>query len=225
MLSVGAPWEIHRAVVNGRVVDFYAKDGAIDGYSSELYLMPDYNAGFVTLAAGSTSGQVAALTANYIADTMLPALEQVARAQALKNFGGTYQGVQNNLNASMVIDVDPALSGLRLAQFHSNGTDILQSLIALVGEGGISFQLQPTNTKTQNQISFRVLAEIANPVIDGGIASSQCSTWTSVDSERYGIRPLDDFIFDVNEDGEATQVTPTLLGVTMQRVASSASSA
>ncbi|KAE9386343.1 beta-lactamase/transpeptidase-like protein [Gymnopus androsaceus JB14] len=85
-MSVGKPWEIIRTSVDGRVVDLYTKSGDVGAYSSVLVIIPDYNAGFATLAAGGDAIQVSAVTADLIIDAFLPALEQAAENKPWRNW-------------------------------------------------------------------------------------------------------------------------------------------
>ena len=65
--SVGAPWEISRMEVAGRIVDYYTKEGDIGVYAAGLYLIPEFNAGFALVSARGkipgSSGNATAPTA------------------------------------------------------------------------------------------------------------------------------------------------------------------
>lgn len=222
MFSVGAPWEIRRVSVNGHIVDMYNKNGGTGGYASQLCLLPDYNAGFVTLAAGLNASSVVAIVSNFIGETVLPALEEAAQEQALANFGGTYQGSGDNLNSILTVDIDPTLSGLRIRELRSNDVDVLTEFASEAGiSGPVDFQLQPSNTKTSSQVSFRAIPLFRSSAVSGGIFPSDCGSWSTIDALRYGNRPIDDFIFEVSEDGQAISITPTTLDIVMKRAQSS----
>ncbi len=128
--SVGAPREIVRDISsdpNGRVVNWYTKEGDIGTYAAKLHLSPDYNAGFGILAAQDEGMPQVSLIADAVAQAFLPALEVAARTQATAAYVGTYSSPDTSLNSSLSLASD-GLPGLLITAWDSNGTDQLLTL-------------------------------------------------------------------------------------------------
>lgn len=136
--SVGAPWEIIRYIhpSTGKVTDLYTKLGDSGSYGGALVLIPDYNAGFSLLEASSDSALrsvVGNLILDYLTETILPALEAQAEAEAAANYVGEYVSTDAKLNSSVSVvylNVDESSTGpgLAISSWISNGTDVLASL-------------------------------------------------------------------------------------------------
>ncbi|KAF2235028.1 beta-lactamase/transpeptidase-like protein, partial [Viridothelium virens] len=217
-LSVGRPWEIARQALNPpyeHVVDIYTKTGDEETYSSLLALIPDYNAGWVSLASGP--GQDTVID-EIIVDAVIPHLEAAAREQAHMVFGGRYTA--SNLNSSLTIGTNPNVLGLQLTEWISNGSDILEALAAVYGNpgGSITVVLQPTDlempvrssafanaTGTMNgssarsvrKVAFRAIYEVPSKFTDSGVIAEACTSWFSVDGLPYGDFADDEFLIAV----------------------------
>lgn len=231
--SVGRPWEIYRIVQpsNGRVTDLYAKEGdSPPYYSAYLILAPDYDTGFTIQVAGSSG--LAAYANNIIADlltsTMIASLEVQAAAEATHNLAGTYSAPDTlNINSSMSLAVNMSLgSGLFITSWIMNGTDVLEAQ-AEYGPGDI-ITLFPTNLisisdgSVHTQRAFRSVASSTVFLPTFGPFLSQVTTrigWEDIDSQAYGSIALDQFIFTLDANGNATAVTPTAWRITLDRVA------
>jgi hypothetical protein len=220
--AVGAPWEIQRLQnAPHRVVDLYTKSGDLPGYASLLVLIPDWDVGFTILSAGTypTSSPDAniAVLADIIASTVFPAIEVAAREEADAALSGNYASSNPNLNASLTIATNPNMPGLGVTSWISNGTDMLVSPFA-----GQSIRLYPTGLKTvlaNGDVELGYRAVFENPTAEtiGGVFSSSCQTWMSVDAEYWGAVAMDEFVVMVGY-GVAKSVTLRVARVVLERV-------
>ena len=211
--AVGRPWEIFRATIgpleNNRVVDLYTKSGNFGGYGANLVLIPDYDVGFVALMA-SRRGRVPFEISGVIVDHLLPALEEAARMEADTAFAGTYQA-PGGLNYSLVLFSTPGEPGLSIDSWISNGTDMVEILFGYPEH----VQLYPTNikddrSKTQIWRSSYISLEDVGPF-------SACPSWVVVDRPAYGVYGVDEFVFHLDEKGNAFAVEMKALKIILQR--------
>lgn len=228
--SVGAPWEIARYIhpSSGKVTDLYTKLGDSGNYGGCIVLIPDYNAGFSVLDASNdtTRGNVANLVLDYVTEAILPALEAQAAAEAARNFVGTYVSTNSNLNSSVTVSFNASI-GLSISTWISNGTDVLASslfagtkprLLPSIpnqsnGAGKVAFQAS-TNAKTN---SFSVASKFGT-----GPFTAQYATnidWMTVDLTYYGGIGVNLFVFDVDEGGNATAVSPVVTRARLEKKA------
>jgi hypothetical protein len=219
--SIGAPWEIYGFQTDDRRVDLYSKAGDLGVYSSFMGLFPDYNAGFTVLLAGDSSPhQMTAKLAEMIADTMLPAFEEVARNQALERFAGTYFVMHGGSNSSITITAD-AGPGLKITEWTSNSVDMFQTLMALQGltdRATINIRLQPNGLQTARRISFSAIIGPASASSNGGPILSSCFSWMTLDSFIYGNLGLTEFEFELDDNGYAAAISPRALRITIPRM-------
>ena len=207
--SVGAPWEISRAVTapNSRVVDYYTKSGNLGFYNAILVLSPDYNIGFSLLAAGEDSSLDirVSILADLIGDTLLPALEVVAQQQAVGAFVGVYTSAPNS---SLTLASD-SFPGLAIKSWTSNSTDELAAYAMLQGVPSVELRLYPTNlvssSATGTSIAWRMI--LTEPSSDTGVFSLGCTSWGNIDNPIYGAQGVDEFDFTIGRDGVAKSVT------------------
>ncbi|CAI7653968.1 unnamed protein product [Penicillium pancosmium] len=216
--SVGAPWEIISFPVP-RLIDLYTKSGDIGSYSSILALSPDHGVGFTILVAGTGGHAVVAMVADLVAQTILPALEYIAKDQARVRFAGTYSAPSGGVNSSISIATDFG-PGLRVTNWTSNSTDMFQSLATLRGANDtsqITIRLYPTGLETPGNISFRALIPPDLGLTPIGPFTGSCITWVTVDSFIYGGVGLDEFVFALDDNLSATSVSPRVLRIDLQR--------
>ena len=228
--SVGVPWEIARYIhpSSGKVTDLYTKLGDSGNYGGCLVLIPDYNAGFSVLDASNdtTRGNITNLILDYVTEAIIPALEAQAAAEAARNFVGTYVSTEPNLNSSVTVSLNESI-GLSISTWISNGTDVLASplfdgikprLLPSIpnqsdahGAGKVAFQASK-NPKTD---SFSLASKFgAGPFV------AQYATnldWLTVDLTRYGGIGVKLFVFDVDEGGNATAVSPVVTRARLEK--------
>ncbi|KAF4631598.1 hypothetical protein G7Y89_g6535 [Cudoniella acicularis] len=220
--GTGAPWEIFRTQVNGRVIDMYTKNGGFGDYATILVLVPDFDFGFSILTA-STRGEAATsplvyLISEMIASTVLPALDQVAKDQAEAAFAGHYAA--SSLNSSLTITADDQ-PGLRVTNWVSNGTEFFQD-IGLGNNLGtyVDFRLQPNQLYTEDQVGFTGVGQTMPTPIYTGPFDVNCFTWGSVDRITYGNVGIEEFVFEIDPTtGKATNVQPKALRIKLEKQA------
>ncbi|KGO73644.1 Beta-lactamase-like protein [Penicillium italicum] len=217
--SVGAPWEIY-SFLTPRRVDLYTKAGDLGLYSSSIALSPDHNAGFTVLLAGANSHAMTSAIGEMVADIMLPALDEVARNQALERFGGTYALTSGSSNFSITITADDE-AGLVVSEWTNNSVDMIKSLMGLQGvtdRSAISIRLQPSGLETPGRISFLAVIYSLDVSEKAGPIVGSCFSWMLLESMVYGNVGLPEFEFALDHYGHATSLSPRALRVTLPRV-------
>lgn len=218
--NVGMPWQLYSAVSDPTdpIIDTYTYLGGLGAYSSYLGLVPNYNVGFAILAADS-AGSTPDLNAHadFIAGTLLPALETVAATEAIKGHAGTYSDAASG--AKLSIAANYTKTGLNVLSFTgSNGTDLKATLAELNNVSGgadaLSFRLFPTNLATDTTRSFRAVYQDMNAFADAGTPT--CVSWMNVDQLMYGGKSLDSFNFNY-KDGQAVSLEVPGFGLKLVR--------
>ncbi|KAJ9490159.1 hypothetical protein VN97_g3115 [Penicillium thymicola] len=155
-----------------------------------------------------------------VADIMLPALDEVAKDQALERFGATYALMSSSSNSSITITADEG-AGLVVSAWTSNSVDMIETLMTLQGvtDGSpISIRLQPSGLETPGRISFFAVIYSLGVSEDAGPLVSSCFSWMLLDSMVYGNVGLPEFEFALDHDGDATSLSLRALRVTLPRV-------
>lgn len=219
--SMGRPWEIIRYThASGAVTDMYTKAGDSGNYSSELVIVPEYDAGFTILGASSTAtrnGVVAAL-ADLLANTLIPAFETQARAEAEQNFAGTYTSSIQGVNSSVVLAVNNtagAAPGLLINSFISNGTEFKHALYYSAGARLVPSVLSDKSGK----VAFRIANANDASTIDKSKALFSgvgLADFLVGDAASYGGAALNQWVFQT-KGGKATELSPTFLDITLKR--------
>lgn len=213
--AVGAPWEI-LSFGNERPVDLYTKSGDIGVYSSVLALSPDHSVGFTILGAGDNSHESLALASDLVSAILIPALEQSAKNQAHQRFAGTYALANTNSSITLTTDDEP---GLLVTNWINNSSSMLTAFMVLNGirdPSQLSIRLYPTGLESPGKISFRAVTPPALPPGIGPFTSS-CITWVTLDSHVYGNVGIDEFVFNVDQSGNAVSVSPRALRTTLKK--------
>lgn len=233
--SVGAPWEITRTsglTQDNRVIDLYAKNGALGLYTSLLILIPDYDIALTILSAGPAApNNVLAETA---IKTFLPAIERIQKKHAVAHYAGSYTSSSSNSSLVLTVDEGP---GLHITQWINHGRDIFAAYIALnqITRGTLNVRLYPTrlSSRTANStattISFRAIFRILAPPApsnrsrptsdrDRRFLSTTCQSWGAIDSFPYGLRGTDEFVFHVEgKGGEVVSVEPRAFRMVLEK--------
>lgn len=219
--SMGRPWEIIRYThPSGSVTDMYTKAGDSGNYSSELVIIPEYNAGFTILGAASitTRNSVVAALADLLTNTLIPAFESQAKAETTQNFAGTYTSSVQGVNSSVVLAVNQtagAAPGLLIKSFVSNGTEFKHPLYYTPGARLVPSILSDKTGK----VAFRVANANDAPAIDkskalfSGVARAD---FLVGDAGSYGGAAFSQWVFQT-KNGKATELSPTFLDITLKR--------
>ncbi|KAJ5605487.1 beta-lactamase/transpeptidase-like protein [Penicillium lagena] len=203
--SVGAPWEIYSYMEDSRVIDLYTKAGDLGGYSSILALSPDHNVGFTILAAGVGTTEAVAGLSDLVANTLLPALEDVGKTEAKTNFGGVYESSQTNSTISISTDNGP---GLKVDSWVRGGDNMLTVLSAIEESSVNSVRLYPTGLNAPGEMSFRAIIQDLSASQGVGPITRSCNSWELADGKVYGNIGIDEFVFTVDSCGKGTGLSP-----------------
>ncbi|KAI9040333.1 alkaline D-peptidase [Aspergillus affinis] len=219
--SLGYPWIIYSSVKypNTSMVDIYTYYSDVGLYSSYLGIVPDFNIGFAILAADSVASPDLNAHADIIGDIFFEAMMKTSATQAAMNFGGHYRASNNR--SSITISAD-GLPGLFIEDFVSQGADFRKTLASLTGvqdPDDLSIRLYPTGltlpSESGSRQTFRAIFQDKTELADNGTPT--CVSWTDVGKLKFNQASLDEFVFEVNGDGEAIGVEIPALGVTLKK--------
>ena len=224
---IGAPWEIfYIATGQNRGTEIYAKTGNLGAYNTVFGLIPDLGIGFtVNTAHGSESGTDASLTlAGLVMGNFLPAVQAEAKKQAAERFNGIYASQKSNQTITITVDDEAGLAA---------SSPLFTNLIDLaLGPGKLNStqRLFPTGLRTTKQktgrsdtyvsrLAFRaVIDSLGEEGQNEGVGFSvPCTAWAGVSGLMYGGVSLDEIIFELGEDGNATGITLPVLRETWER--------
>lgn len=237
--AVGAPWEIIRAPAPDAALLrqasgssnatasasyqtwVYTKEGDIGLYTSLTALLPEFDAGFTVLTAGTAAHVLALNLADLITETFVPAFFEAARSETAELYTGTF--VDEITNSSAKIQVPAATAenqGVILSELIHNGTDFL-ALISAVQYGlpqgtQVEARLYPNrlqstlstdgNGESEIEQGWKLSYSVPGESAAAGAFTSQCATWESVGGLNYAGVSFDDLRFRVNTSaaGERT---------------------
>jgi hypothetical protein len=226
-LSVGAPWEILRIksdISTGHTIDLYTKGGSLGLYNSLLILIPDYQISVAILTAG-TEESITHTVAEMMIQTFVPLLHQVAREEARRNFAGIYISDSSD-NSSSQLSAHGI--GLLVEKWISNGSDLLavaERYSQMTNGGDLkSLRLCPTGLVEQidggTRVGYRALFETGRSMREGARVFNQASAWGMVDQITYGMIGVDDFVFELDAEGNAISIEPRVLRTKLMRAES-----
>lgn len=218
---VGMPWEIYRTQnltpAHPHVIDIYAKAGSAYGYQSQVAVIDEYGVAVVLLTAGSPNA--VHIIYDAILSTLVPAVDQIARDQAM-NYTGVFSSAPDGPGVSFWANVTQDKDSILLAGVERNGTDIISSLHEILSQSVGQFldvvattaRLYQTGVRKEatiiqgNVTERRVVKEDwriswdltlgAKTELPGyGLSSMNCLSWTLADWIYYGSEPLDRILF------------------------------
>lgn len=201
----GMPWEIFRTdeiLDSNRPVTFVTKGGGLPGYFSHIIVAPEYGVAFTILAAGipPLEGKIREV----VTVAVIRVLEELAWEQVTGSYSGSFVAVDEHLNSSIVLHSD-AKTGLSLASFISNGTDVLNTVIPSyaapdIQGGSVPWhaQLTPTllyknETAMQGEIWRMTVVIERNDSVPAGVWDRFCNT--DIDLARYAGLPINELVF------------------------------
>ncbi|KAL6910108.1 beta-lactamase/transpeptidase-like protein [Trichoderma evansii] len=224
---VGAPWEIIRTrsgIKTGSLVDLYTKSGSVGVYNSLLVLIPDYQVTLAILAAGPDAPTALNIATETAIQTLLPALDNAAKAESCSKFCGEYAPAGASRDSSLVISTDDG-PGLLLKEWTHQGHDLIaagQAYSNATRGGEIkALRLFPTGLRSGNQAAYRAIIDIIpyqfNPSVDY-VFDPQANLWGTPDQLVYGGIAIDDFVFHLDSRGSSAAVEPRVLREVYQRL-------
>lgn len=166
-------------------------------------LVPDYGVGFVMLGADSQSSPDLNAHADLLAMYLVPALEKNAIANANAQFTGSFTSGNSSIVVAPTKDPTP---GLAVSNFTSGNSDMFDIYAELSGvlKDNLNIRLYPTDmnekTATGERVGFRAIIQDVTALADAGTPT--CDTWRSVDMLQLGGVGIDQFTFEIDEDGE-----------------------
>ncbi len=179
-LSVGAPWEIYRAVEltpDERVVDLYTKGSDVREYHVSLALLPAYGlVASVLTASPPLTNYAGQLLRCSVLPRIVPAADAIARQQAAAAFAGLYVAAGDSARAASALRLvaDDVGLGLRVRELCLRGADITRNARAALTNGlpvNATMRLYPSglvspaagqgltaSTAAAARVSFRAVA-------------------------------------------------------------------
>lgn len=237
LASVGAPWGIRRIQLDRvnqphRTISVSTKAGSFKVYTAFLTLIRDWNIGFTIMMAGNTGysnfGQ-----ADLIGASLIPAYQAVVRDEASKIYGGRYSSTAMGkngtlLDSTLTITVSDSKPGLGLENFISNGTDMTNMAIELAlgqfytpvkPEARLYYtELEADTPDGGKRQAFKaVFEELAGPALGQPMWSTDCGSWVGQTAVTYGSLPLDQFIFNLDKNGDVVSVENLALRITLYK--------
>ncbi|KAI1073823.1 beta-lactamase/transpeptidase-like protein [Whalleya microplaca] len=234
-LLLGGPWEIHRASTvtkDQRLIEFYCKAGNLNTYNNMLCLVPDYGLVITILSGGpeSSAGLVdTALTK--VVRALLPAIEDAGKAETRPRFVGTYDDAGTNSSLALALDGGDDAPGLAVRSLVVRGVDVIENYARYAAlsnspkDQTVRVRLYPTNLDAAGgrRTAWRAVFDVGSPEQlaeqDAGAfwPDASCHTWGSMDRLTYGFRSMDEFVFELDAQGEATGVDLRTFRVGLRR--------
>lgn len=194
--AVGYPWEITRTdkLSNRTIVDIYAKDGGIFGYTSRFAVIPSHGIGFVILVSGEGFSPVTAL-AEALLDAVYPVIDDEATKEV--EAAGYTQKFTSGNDSWIEFEIDE--QGLKLKSLWARGVDSFAFLkTKIFGESLQDLRPYPTGAIDGDNEEWRLSFNINMPTADipsKNVYGETCYSWTTVDSFQYGGQALDRLFF------------------------------
>ncbi|KAI0465682.1 beta-lactamase/transpeptidase-like protein [Xylaria cf. heliscus] len=229
--AVGAPWEIrYLTLADQRVSQLYTKQGDAGTYHAALVLSPEHDLGWVVLAADATginASRIRETLMNSFGELFLPMAESQAKNEAEVNFAGFF--TDGATNSWVRIQTGPAgSSGLLVTGLTSHGVQVIgpeSPLIQIYGVGH-SARLYPSNLRAtsiskggsgtyDSRIGFK--ATYFNTTEPDKIQDPCLSAWTALGAPLYGQVSLDDWVFEMREDGQAAALNVGFLRLRLEK--------
>jgi hypothetical protein len=231
LMSVGAPWEIHRLALpvsagskRSRISDLYTKLGGQVAYSAIIALSPDHQIGFSILNAGNLATRDRTPLRNLVGQTFLPAAEAAGHENAAKVYAGTFVDPSDETtNITLTVDDDKPAIGIE--SLFLQGADVrgyLASIPAVEPADILSYRLYYSGNEYVAAYGglrklFNAATSSVKPTwtdVQGGneglLFEEQCTNW-----EEVGFWPTTAFELEV-KDGKLQSVIAQ--GVVMKRV-------
>lgn len=220
-------WEIARGTnltSDGRVIDLYSKAGNLaPTVASLLVLVPDYDIVIAFNMAGpAANGGIIYGVLTQIIGPLLQAVDAAAREEATERYVGTYNDAAADSTITLSTDDGP---GLLVSNFTVRGADVLTAYaqLPLVQTTIADLRLYPTNLIAGNKTEWRgvydtyTAKEAAAANAQLFFADGSCQSWSAIDNTIYGLKSLDEFVFESGPNGIVETITPTAWRVALKR--------
>ena len=213
---VGAPWEIRYLTdENQHVVESYTKQGDLGNYHAGLAFSRQHELGWVAMTATTPEGSsdIRGELFNAFEDFFIPMGETQARKEAIVNFNGTYVDAASNSSVTILVG-DDGRAGLGVPLMITRGKETIgpRSKFADIFHVGKSGRLYPSGLKTvkesssgkgeyASRLGFR--ATFFNETSGSELDDPCLMAWTALGAPTFGQVSLDDWVFELGEDGKA----------------------
>jgi hypothetical protein len=196
-------------------------------YHSTFAIIPDYNVGFSIMTAVDphTGYQVKIDGTDIMASTLLPAVAEVAKQQATRNFATRYV-TRDGTNSSLSLTTDN-LPGLKLESWIVNGTDMLLTLFANSDgskQGDVRLLPNELHHESSGKVGFTgTFLSFINPaghVANGDLSDFYgviCQDYAAQSRVLYGGVDITQLVFDVDAQGKAVSFRHLALRKTFYR--------
>ncbi|KAI0159517.1 beta-lactamase/transpeptidase-like protein [Xylariaceae sp. FL1272] len=216
---------------NNRMTQLPTKQGDVGSYHAALALSPEHDLGWIVLTADTTQTLQSSVRSDLLdafSSVFLPSAESQAAAEAKDNFVGTYTDPATNSSLSLVENTNHG-PGLFVESLISNGKQIIgpeSPFISIYGAGQ-SALLFPSGLKAVSKAAdgegtYDSKLGFKTTYFDQGTKNEvddPCLlTWTALGQPLYGGVALDDWVFEMGEDGKAKAVEVRILRVRLERV-------
>ncbi|RDW86091.1 uncharacterized protein DSM5745_02733 [Aspergillus mulundensis] len=217
--AIGAPWEIYRYEhpETGLVTDIYTKLGDSGSYGAMTLFIPDFDAGLnlITASTQATRSQQTLDLVQAVIGVFLPALTKQAARELEQKYTGTYVSATPGLNSSLTLTPSkiPTSPGLSITSWIQNSTDVLS-----IFYGSPIFPTKATlrpliTPHGSNQIAFRLATTPADPVLPRDpsnlfSAFYDADQFAQLGQYTYANLYIGEFVFEIQEDGRVSGVTP-----------------
>ena len=224
----GMPWEIMRtsqATSDHRTVTVFTKGGGLEGYYSDLALVPEFGVGVSILTAGRA--EALETLKNTVYEMVLRGMDDILQEWTEKTYTGTFIA-EGKLNSSLELGIGET-GGLEVKRWISNGTDFLDVMAAIAAwpplqsMQGRQARLFPTGLKRGRKGSQapKAAGEVWRMKIlqvetrDRGIWTGYCMG--DVDEGAYAGRALNEIILFKGVNGRLEKVRIPVLKVELVR--------
>ncbi|KAI1473632.1 beta-lactamase/transpeptidase-like protein [Daldinia eschscholtzii] len=231
-LLIGGPWEILRSntvTKDKRLIEFYCKSGNLNSYNNILCLIPDYYIVVTILSGGPQSNaDLVDLLLTKVVQSLLPAIEDAGKAEALPKFGGTYTDPTTNSTITLSLDDAP---GFAVSEWVVRDVDIIRNygkfgaLSSSPKDRPVSIRLYPTNLDSGCHNAWRAVFDLGSPKesaekdANSFWPDASCHTWASMDRTTYGFRSMDEWVFSLHDDGSARSIDLRTFKVELKKTA------
>lgn len=184
--------------------------------------------GYSILAAGETSSLTTnsiPLLNNLISSIVIPALEGAAKKEAQK-YAGLYSATASGASSSITLAIDDN-PGISVISWTNNGVNMLHTVATFFGISNLNdvsvrlyySSLEYPTKSGSTFVGFRaIMRNLADsspePPFSGPFCSA-CNTWQLIDLMPYGNIGFDEFLFELDENGEVLSIQPRALRVTL----------
>lgn len=229
--AYGMPWEIVRTTKttgDGRALDIITKEGDVPGYNSFLGLVPEFGLVFTIQIAGEQQGPYTQMLEAFV-PTVLREMEDVIRRDVRTRYAGSYTATAAASNSTLALSV-PAGEGVRVDSWTSEGQDVKDTLLTMMGGGatskaGVELHLIPAGfyanaTAKQGEVWYATLIQTEEEEEETAeVFADQCVT--DIDTLRYLGQSILQFQFLFGDDGAVQSVDLPGYRASLQKVKSS----